>query len=343
MKCFRFILLLALSCCFSCLQAQDQQKIGKEKLKLELFDEEPFSTALSQKYAGKVVFANEELTRELPESKYITSYTLGDKLSFRAYFEHSVANSMLLQLVESGKKAKEVNQNRDWFKTKSKYLIFLYLDGNEITSTSYAEDFSEESMTSFLSVRADLNDGTEKNFFGESLYKALLLKQELLTPGKHKLRFEFVPIKTWSYGSDFKYKPVAVGEIDLMVPKEIKLNTSDCFPKSALNDPKLEKEALNAAKILFKENAPNALKAILAFKDVFIVRDEYGAIVKKSFMAAIACKNSKGEVWYDYYIFDKLYDGGKYLDAVVSRDITLDGYTTPSGKNVHKDCLKFLK
>lgn len=342
MKSIRFVLLLALSFCFSFSQAQDQ-KIAKERQKLQLFEEESFSTALSQKYTGKVVFANEDLKRELPESKYITTYTLGDKLSIRAYFEHSVANSMLLQLVESGKKAKEVNQNRDWFKTKSKYLILMYLDGSEITSTSYAEEFSAESMTSFLSVGADLNDGTDKNFFGESLYKALLLKQELLTPGKHKLRFEFVPIKTWSYGSDFKYKPVAAGEIDMIVPKEIKLNATDCFPKPVLNDPKLEKEALNAAKILFKENAPNALKAILPFKDVFIIRDEYGAIVKKSFMAAIACKNNKGEVWYDYYIFDKLYDGRKYLDAVVSRDITLDGYTTPSGKNVHKDCLKFLK
>ena len=342
MKWIRIVLLSALSCCFGFSQAQDQ-KIEKEKLKLELFDEEQFSNALSQKYVGKVVFSNEELTRELPESKYITSYTLGDKLSIRAYFENSVANSMLLQLVENGKKAKEVNQNKSWFKTKSKYLILMYLDGNEITGTSYAEEFSEESMISFLSLRADLNDGTEKNFFGESMYKALLQKQELLTPGKHKLRFEFVPIKTWSYGSDFKYKPIAVGEIDMMVPKEIKLNATDCFPKPVLNDPKLEKEALNAAKVFFKENAPNALKAILPFKDVFIIRDEYGAIVKKSFMAAIACKNSKGEVWYDYYIFDKLYDGLKYLDAVVSRDITLDGYTTPSGKNVHKDCLKFLK
>ncbi|OJV54154.1 MAG: hypothetical protein BGO31_12420 [Bacteroidetes bacterium 43-16] len=342
MKNFRFVLLLALSCCFSLSQAQDLQKIEKEKLKLELFEEEPFHTPLSEKYTGKVVFSKEELTRELPESKYINTYTLGDKLSIRAYFEHSVANSMLIQLVESGKKAKEVNQNKSWFKTKSKYLIFLYLDGNEIAGTSYAEDFSEESMTSFLSLRADLNDGTEKIFFGESLYKALLLKQDVLTPGKHKLRFEFVPIKTWSYGSDFKYQPIAVGEIDMIVPKEIKLNTTDCFPQKVLDDPKLEQEALKATKVLFKTNAANALKAILPFQDVYIIRDEYGNIVKKSFMAAIACKSDK-EVWYDYYIFDKMYDGTKYLDAVVSKDITLNGYTTPSGKNVHKDCLKFLK
>lgn len=342
MKSIRFVLLLALGCYCNFAQAQDPQKIEKEKAKLQLFEEEKFSTELSKKYTGQVVFANDELVRDLPESKYITSYTLGDKLSIRAYFANSVANSMLIQLVESGKKAKEVNQNISWFSTKSKYLILMYLDGNKITSTSYAEDFSEESMTTFLSVRADLNDGTAKNYFGESLYKELLSRQELLTPGKHKLRFEFVPIKTWSYGSDFDYKPIAVGEIDMIVPKEIKLNDNDCFPQKALDDPKLEQEALNAAKSLFKENAPNAIKAILPFKDVFIIRNEYGVIIKKSFMAAIACKNGK-EVWYDYYIFDKMYDGSKYLDAVVSRDITLNGYTTPSGKNVNKDCLKFLK
>lgn len=342
MKCFRLVLMLVLGCSFSFSQAQDAQKIEKEKGKLKLFTEEPFSTELSKKYSGQVVFSNVELSRDLPESRYITSYTLGDKLSFRAYFPHSVANSMLLQLVESGKKAKEVNQNNTWFNTKSKYLIFMYLDGKKITSTSYAEDFSEESMTSFLSVRADLYDGTEKNFFGETLYKELLTKRELLTPGKHKLKFEFVPIESYGYGSEFEYKPIATGEIDMIVPKQIKLNESDCFPKKALDDPKLEKEVLTAVKRYFKQNAANALKAILAYDDIFVIRNEYGAIIKKSFMAAVVCKNEK-EAWYEYYIFDKVYDGGKYLDAVVSKDITLNGYTTPSAKDVNMECLKLLK
>jgi hypothetical protein len=218
----------------------------------------------------------------------------------------------------------------------------MYFDGKEVTSTSYAEDFTEKSMTNLLSMGADLNDGTPKNFFGESLYRELLSRQDLLTPGKHRLRLEFVPIESYGFGSDFKYKPIAAGEIDLIVPKVIKFNEADCFPKKALEDPKLEKEVLNATKSFFGENAGNALKAILPFKDIYIIRNEYGVIIKKSFMAAVVCKNDT-EVWYDYYIFDKVYDGHKYLDAVVSKDITVNGYTTPSGKKVHKDCLKLLK
>lgn len=120
MKCMRIALVCALGCCFSFSQAQNAEKIEKEKGKLKLFEEENFSTELSKKYTGQVVFANEDLKRDLPESKYITSYTLGDQLSIRAYFAHSIANSMLVQLVESGKKAKEVNQNNTWFNTKAR-------------------------------------------------------------------------------------------------------------------------------------------------------------------------------------------------------------------------------
>lgn len=323
-------------------QAQDLKKIEKEKSKLLLFEEQKFDTEMYKNNIGKVCFSNEEFERALPESKYIKSYNLGDKLTMRAYMSNSPANSMLLQLVDNGKKAKEVNDNKSSFENQSKVQFVLYFDGKKITNTSYAQTFKSEDMTSLPSHRADINDATDKVYFGEELYKALLLEQQLLTPGAHKLKIELVPFKTNGFGSDIEYKPIAVGEIDMIIPKEIKVTENDCFPKSALNDPKLEKEVLNACKNFFKSGESTLLKAILAYDDIFIIRNEYGVILKKSFMACIVYKNGN-ELGYEYYIFDKVYDGSKYLDAKLSKDITLNGYTTPSGRKVNNSCIKFLK
>lgn len=311
------------------------------KSKLELFTEEKLDFPQYQNHIGQVCFSNEEFERILPEDKYIKTYNLGDKLSIRAFMANSPANSAMLQQAESGKKPKLINADKSSFE-RCKIAYIMYVDGKMVSGTSHAETFEKANMTGLATNRADLNDGTEKNFFGESMYRALLEKPEFLTPGTHKLKIELVPV-IMGDSEGFQYKPIAVGEIDMVVPKEIKVTQADCFPKSVLNDPKLEAEVLKACKAFFKENAGNALKAILPFDDIFIVRGDYNAIIKKSFMAAVVCKNSKGEVWYEYYIFDKMYDGSKYLPAVVSKDATVNGRFAPDGKNVNAGCLKFLK
>lgn len=321
-------------------------KLVKDKVggkgKLELFEEEKLDFPQYQNHIGQICFSNEEFDRTLPEDKFIKTYTLGDKLSARAFMANSPSNSVMLQLAESGKKPKEVNQEKSFIEGRTKIAFILYLDGKEISSTSHAQPFIKEEMTGLATRRVEINDGTEKDFFGESMYRDLLEKQELLTPGTHKLKIELIPVLMGD-SSGLQYKPIAVGEIDLIVPKEIKVTEADCFPKSAMSDPKLEAEVLKACKVAFKENAANAIKAILTYNDIYIVRGDYNAIIKKSFIAAIACKNAKGEVWYDYYIFDKMYDGSNYLPATLSRDITVNGYTAPSGKKVNAGCLKFLK
>lgn len=311
------------------------------KSKLELFTEEKLDFPQYQNHIGQVCFSTEEFERTLPEDKYVKTYNFGDKLSIRSFMANSPANSAMLQQAESGKKPKEINAKKSFFE-RCKLVYILYVDGKMVSNTSHAETFDKANMTGLATNRADLNDGTEKNFFGESLYRDLLEKPEFLTPGTHKLKLELVPLINGD-SEGFEYKPIAVGEIDMVVPKEIKVTAADCFPKNAMSDPKLEAEVLKACKTAFKENAGNAIKALLPFDEIFIVRGEYNAIIKKSFMAAIVCKNSKGEVWYDYYVFDKMYDGSKYLPAVLSKEISVNGKVPPNGKIVNAGCLKFLK
>jgi hypothetical protein len=313
---------------------------NKSKGKIDLFEEQKLEFDAAKKYAGQIVFSNDQITRDLPESKYIKSYTLGDKLSVRAWLNNSVGNSMMLQLQESGVKPKEINQEKHSFESNSKVLVVLYLDGKKVTNTSYAENFDGEDMATLPTIRADLNDGTEKIFFGESLYQDLLKQQDLLTPGVHKLKLEMVPIKSFGIGDSFSYKPVAVGEIDMIVPQQLKLAENDCFPKKEMSDPKLEAEAMRAVKKFFKDGAPYAIKVILTQKEIKIVRQEYtGIIIRKSFNATVVHKNGN-DVWYDWYTFYKEYDGSQYLDAVVNGDVDASSL---EGKKANKECLKFLK
>ena len=82
-----------------------KEKAGS-KSKLELYPEENLDFPQYQNNIGKVCFSNEEFERTLPEDKYLKTYTFGDKLSMRAFFANSPANSMMLQLEQSGKKPK---------------------------------------------------------------------------------------------------------------------------------------------------------------------------------------------------------------------------------------------
>lgn len=327
------------------IHAQDAAKIEKEKSKLQLFQEEKLTDNFNNIYTkniGKIVFSNSPVERDSKDSEYITTYTLGDKLFGRGFYKNSVSNSILLQLVESGMKVKDINEWKDDFEKQTRLITNFYFDGQFIASAgrdSYLND--DDATEKILSVRYYVNDGTEKLWKDELPYQELLNHQELLTPGKHKLKLEQVPLKTFGPGADFKYKPIAVGEIDVIVPKEIKVSESDCFPKAVLNDAKLEKEVLNASRNFFKNAETTFLKAILPLDDVTIIRNEYGVIVKKSFIAAVVYKtgNVSG---YEYYIFDKMYDGSKYLEATVSKDISLNGKTAPYGKKINNACLKFL-
>lgn len=325
--------------------AQDLKKIEKEKAKLQLFEEEKFPEAFNEIYkknVGKVLFSNSKTERALPASEYITTFTLGDKLFLRGFYEHSVSNSILLQLVESGMKTKDINGWKDSFDSQTRLISNLYFDDQFIASSGRDEYLNEEDMTrKNLSMKHSLNDGTETLWMGEIPFQKLLGKQELLTPGKHKLKIEQVPLKTFGGGADFQYKPIAVGEIEVIVPKEIKFNESDCFPKAAIKDAKLEAETLKAVKKFYKDGAPNAFKVILFSNEMKIIRQEYtGVILRKAYDAVVVSKKGD-EVWYNYYTFHKEYNGSKYEEAVINNDVATS--IRAEGKVVNKGCLKFLK
>jgi hypothetical protein len=292
---------------------------GGKNSKIELYEEEKIDLPQRLNNIGKVVFSNEDIERDLPESKYITTYTWGDKLFIRAWLANSPSNSMMLQLADSGIKPKEINANRNSFDGgMTKVIYLLYLDGKQVASTSYADDFDDKAMASIPSVRADLNDGTETNNFGEMMYRELKRKQDLLTPGTHKLRMELLPIKTFAFGSDFKYTPIAVGEIDMIV-KDMPIDINDseaCLPKSGMTDKALESKIIAAYKAKFPTgDAPKEVRITSTRWN--IIKHEYtGVPLRRTINATIGKTGKDGKCNRDEYSFTQDYDGTKYQDEL---------------------------
>lgn len=292
---------------------------GGKNAKVDLYEEEKIDLPQRLNNIGKVVFSNEDIERDLPESKYIKTYTWGDKLFIRAWLANSPSNSMMLQLAESGIKPKEINANRSSFDGgMTKVIYLLYLDGQQVASTSYADNFDHKSMQSIPSVRADLNDGTEVNNFGEMMYRELKRKQDLLTPGTHKLKLELVPIKTFAFGSDFKYTPIAVGEIDMIV-KDSPIDINDpeaCLPKRGMTDKALEAKIMAAFKTRFPTgDTPNEVRITSTRWN--IVKHEYtGVPLRRTINATIGKTSKDGKCNRDEYSFTQDYDGAQYQDEL---------------------------
>ncbi len=284
--------------------------------KLQLFPEEKLDFPQYQNHIGQVCFSNEEFERTLPEDKYIKTYTFGDNLSMRAFMANSPANSMLLQLEKSGKKSREINENRNPFEYQTKLLFILYLDGQKVTNTSYASDFKQSDMTGLPTHRAELNDGTEDLYFGETLFMDLKRKQDLLTPGTHKLKIELVPFKTAGYGSDMEYKPIAVGEIDMIV-KQNAIDRNDpeaCLPKAKMTDKALEAKILAAYKNRFPGDTPKEVRII---SDRWIIsKHQYTGVPMRRYVNAVIGKDKKGKCSRDEYSFAQDYDGTAYQNEV---------------------------
>jgi hypothetical protein len=308
---------------------------GGSSGQLNLFEEQKLAYAQYQNHIGQVCFSNNDFERTLPESQYLKSFKLGDKLSLRAWFANSPANSAMLQLEKNGMSPSEINQGRDKYASKTTMDLVLYFDGKIIDRTLTDQTDKEEDITTLPTFRLELNDNTANNWVGEDMYAKLLKRTDLLSAGTHKLKIEVLPrILGYGTGANFPPKAIAVGEIDMIVPFQ-KATEENCFPEREKTDPVLENEVIKAV----KKSNPNAYKVILnsSFR---INKNDYGIIISKSFKATVVSKTAE-RVWYDSYVFDKVYDGSKYGDAFISKDT--ENFILPKDRTVQKDCLQFLK
>lgn len=301
---------------------------------LRLFKEEKFDYPQYKNHIGQVCFSHQDFDRTIPESAYIKSFKVGEKVSGRAWFANSPANSIMLQLEANGVSVAEINKAREEIAEQTDLFISMYMDGKLFKTIFNSPNKSAENSATLPTDRFDLNEGTSAAFYGEFLLEDLIKRTDLMTGGTHKLKFEVLPsIPTGGLWKDVKFKPIAVSEIDMIVPETVPTKVN-CFPYQAFTDAALEAEVLK----VIKSRNPAAFKVIIN-SQVKIERDDYGNILNKNFIAAIICKTPE-KVWYDVYRFDKLFNGTGYESAVISK--SADNFTYPRDWKINKECLKFL-
>lgn len=336
---FKNLFLLTFGLLFSVCNAQDAKEIEKQKSKLKLFEVEKFGgdlANLQKKYAGKVVFSNSEIQKTdlNSESKYITSYTFGDKLYIKAFYNQSIMNSMFLQMVEKGIKAKDINNiNETW---RTGYQINLYLDGKGVSTI---ED-TESDMNSSLTHSATLNNGIDildngDLKFGERLYKTLKSKFDLLTPGKHKLKLVYIPLMWNSIGNNLNFKPIAEGEIEMII-KEAKIDKNDrdvCMPTAKMNDKSIETKIINFIKSKGYKIEP---KKINITSNKWIIKKNKFGIITKRYIDTYLGYIQDGKCKYMYLDINQDFDGIGYQDEIY----LTTGVDIAKDKIISCECLK---
>ncbi|MEC4050433.1 hypothetical protein OX284_013405 [Flavobacterium sp. SUN046] len=311
------------------------ETMGGASGKLKLFKEEKMDFQQYKNHIGQVCFSHQDFDRTIPESAYIKSFKIGEKVSGRCWFANSSANSIMLQLEANGVSVDEINKSREEIAQEADISISMYMDGELFMRISSSPNRSAENSATLPTDRFDLNEGTDRKFYGEFLLDDLIKRTDLMTGGTHKLRFEAIPVIVgYGLGKGVNFKPIAVSEIDMIVPETIPTKVN-CFPYQAVEDVAIENEVLK----VIKRNNPAAFKVIIN-SQIKIERDDYGNILNKNFIAAIICKTDK-KVWYDVYRFDKLFNGTGYESAVISK--SADNFTYPRDWKINKECLKFLK
>lgn len=341
---FTNLLLLTFGLFYSVCNAQDAKEIEKQKSKLILFEEEKLDDNLAnlqKKYPGKVVFSNSEILRDdvnsNSESKLIKSYTFGENLFIRAFYSKSMMNDMFLQMVDKGIKAKDINNANNNKNFDTRFRIYLYLDGKEV---SVVEDNRTEMNTS-LTHSATLNDGVDIGDnsdlkFGEWLFKDLKSKFELLTPGKHTLKIAFIPVLfSNSIQNKFNFTSIAQGEIEMVV-KETKIDKNDrdvCMPTAKMKDKELETKIINLVKSKGFKIDPK--KVNLVSDKWTVKRNEYGIILKRNIDSYVGyIKDGKCKMMNLYINQD--YDGTKYQDEIYYSN----GIDFVKDKVISCECLK---
>ena len=171
-------------------------------------------------------------------------------------------------------------------------------------------------MHGLATHRAEFNDGTDELYFGESLMIDLKRKQDLLTPGTHKLKIEVVPFKSAGFGDNFDYKPIAVGEIDMIV-KNTPIDRNDpqaCLPKAKMTDKALEAKIIAAYK---NRNYGDTPKEVRITSDRwYIAKNEYTGIPLRRTINVTIGKTKDGKCSYDEYSFAQDYDGNQYQNEL---------------------------
>ena len=184
-----------------------------------------------------IVYSNSDIKRgnEI-DQQLINTYTLGDKLVLRLYYQQSIYRSFLSD-VEDGLSMLKHHMGEE---------IRYYFDGKLIFSAK--DRIDEDQLKTWTTLSFTLLDSTDGElYYMGHLRDFFVENQDLLTTGKHRLDVEYYMYDT---KNDTQHALLSKGGIDIDVTEKgiSKLFSNPTFqlPKPYRHDSEIEKNILKA-------------------------------------------------------------------------------------------------
>lgn len=295
---------------FGVCQLQAQKKKGYEPI-FEIPGRTAASSGLSMhdKYMGKVVFSNQQLTREnTAESLFKSSFDLASPIYARVFTSNAVQNYMLYN------KALGLNKASAHENTGYNYTCIYYIDG--VNVLDYNKDNSSGQLFNTSSWQLLVYIPNK-----DSDWKTIRNALNALSPGTHKVRVEI-----WAGKSDIaskdenintSFKPIAEGEFDLLISNDSKIKIGKKWSDIAEGkaDPKIKPELVK----LFSEWLKNdysqyTIHSYKLFQDDYgVQRDDYGLIKYRYMTIGAQATDKNGKCFSLSALYTQDYmGGGKY-------------------------------
>lgn len=266
------------------------------------------SSPLHDKYVGKLVFANQQLTPEnTKEALFKGSFNIDEPIYARVYIPTAVKNYVLYS--DNGK------GSNGWENNYGECSLQYTVDDDQtvVVLKNFRRDKDSRGWISwqyFISATGENAEFNEERF---------VKHMNSLSDGEHTIKF-----KLWAGGiaERSSISPIATAEIKInkLPGKKMKLGRGWGLYKAAMSNPALEKQMVE----VMKEKATNDgwkeifSKAKIIDKDWYTVRNEYtGIILARTINALVYAKWPDGHCTVQEFNFKQDWNGSAWSKNLV--------------------------
>jgi len=317
-------------------EGREQAKAAREKTENAvlsakfLLKDEGITNKVHEKYVGKIVFSNSEISKENPdEAKFGNTFSISSQIYLRIFLKTSIFNEV------------QSNRSSQVFDNQVEMLYKIYLDGVQAGLGRVEIGNEEKKFLTTEQIKTNTSISGAFNFNKDALLSssyidALKSSDAKLTDGKHSLKVELYPI--YNSIKPLSETPMAFGEITLNVAKGFvsSANPAICLPKAVKKDAALEAKYKDCVKKYLVNNGKDAVMKsfVLLSSDWEIHKDDItGKPVYRTMYGAAGLSYKDGKCKYETFSFTQNWSGGAYSNVIE---------TSSTGQNgdIFCDCLK---
>lgn len=304
---------------------REQDRIANLKIK-----DEGITNPIHEKYLGKIVFSNSEISKDNPnESNFSSDFKINMPIHARIFLKTSIFNEAQLA------------STSEIFDIHVGMVYKIYIDGNladegRVSLKADSKQFmSKSEVKTSTSIAATLNFSKDA-LLSEAYIDGLVAYDSKLTDGKHSFRIELYP--NYTSVKPLTEMPIASGEFNLNVNRGF-ANPSNpliCMPKAVKKDPALEAKYKDCVKKYIVNNNKDAVMKsfVLLSSDWEIHKDDItNKPIYRTMYGAAGFTYKDGKCKYETFSFTQNWVGGSYSS-------TIETSGTNQGADIFCDCLK---